>query len=281
MKLQAVSTELSEMISKCKDDYHRQLSFKLNDPKTSAKAYWSILKALCNGKKIPLIPPILVNSKLISNFKEKANHFNAFFASQCTRVSNDSVLPSKTNSVSNVSLSSIQFKDQDILKITRFLNYNKAHGYDDISIRLLKICDSSIVQPLLIIFKNCLQTGTFPNNWKKSNVVTVHKKVRNNFCKIIAQFHCCQYVVKFFEKIIFNPMLDFLEENSLLCPHQSGFCSSDSCQSKLLSIVHDIYASFDQSPTLEVRANFLHMSKAFDKVWHEGLIFKLEHIEIS
>ena len=137
------------------------------------------------------------------------------------------------------------------------------------------------MQPLLIIFKNCLQTGTFPNNWKKSNVVTVHKKVRNNFCKIIAQFHCCQYVVKFFEKIIFNPMLDFLEENSLLCPHQSGFCSSDSCQSKLLSIVHDIYVSFDQSPTLEVRANFLDISKAFDKVWHEGLIFKLEHIGIS
>ena len=98
----------------------------------------------------------------------------------------------------------------------------------------------------------------------------------NNFCKIIAQFRCCQ-----FEKIIFNPMLDFLEENSLLCPHQSGFRSSDSCQSQLLSIVHDIYASFDQSPTLEVRANFLDISKAFDKTWHEGLIFKLEHIGIS
>ena len=231
LKLQTVSTELSEMILKQKDDYYCQLSDKLDDPKTSAKAYWSLLKTLYNGKKIPLIPPILVNNKLISNFKEKANHFNAFFASQCTAVSNDSALPSTTNSVSNVSLSSIQFKDQDILKIIRSLNYNKAHGYEDISIRLLKICDSSTVKPLSIIFKNCLQTGTFPNNWKKSNVVTVHKKVRNNFCKIIAQFHCCQYVVKFFEKIIFNPMLDFLEENSLLCPHQSGFCSSDSCQS--------------------------------------------------
>ena len=76
-------------------------------------------------------------------------------------------------------------------------------------------------------------------------------------------------------------MLDFLEENSLLCPHQSGFRSSDSCQSQLLSIVHDIYASFDQSPTLEVRANFLDISKAFDRTWHEGLIFKLEHIGIS
>ena len=61
-------------------------------------------------------------------------------------------------------------------------------------------------------------------------------------------------------------MLEILEENSLLCPHQSGFCSSDSCQSQLLSIVHDNYASFDQSPTSEVRANFLDISTAFDKV---------------
>ena len=73
-------------------------------------------------------------------------------------------------------------------------------------------------------------------------------------------------------------MLQFLEENSLLCPHQSGFCSSDSCQSQLLSTVYDIYASFDQSPTLEVRANFLDIFKAFDKVW---LPFKLEWIGIS
>ena len=83
------------------------------------------------------------------------------------------------------------------------------------------------------------------------------------------------------EKIVFNPMLEFLEENGLLCPHQSGFHSSDSCQSHLLAIVQDIYSNFDQSPTLEVRANFLDILKALDKVWHEGLIFKLQHTGIS
>ena len=166
LKFQTLSTELPEMILKQKDDYHRQLSDKLSDPKTSAKAYWSILKTLYNGKKIPLIPPILVNNNLISYFKEKANHFNTSFASHCTQVSNDNALSNTADSVSNVSLSSIQFEYQDILKITHSLNYNKVHGYDDISTRLLKICDSSIVKPLSIIFKNCLQNGTFP----------VHKK---------------------------------------------------------------------------------------------------------
>ena len=76
-------------------------------------------------------------------------------------------------------------------------------------------------------------------------------------------------------------MLEFLEESYLLSPHQSGFRSSDSCQSQLLSTVCDIYASFDQIPTIDVRANFVDISKTFDKVWHEGLLFKHEHIGIS
>ena len=65
LKLQTISTELSEMILKRKNNYYHQLSDKLNDPETTAKAYWSILRTFYNGKKIPLIPPILVNNKFI------------------------------------------------------------------------------------------------------------------------------------------------------------------------------------------------------------------------
>ena len=137
------------------------------------------------------------------------------------------------------------------------------------------------MKPLLIIFKNCFKTGTFQNNWKNSNVVPIHKKgdkqLLQNYCPVSLLPVCS----KIFDRIVFNQMLEFLEENNLLCPHPSGFHSSDSCQSQLLSIAHDIYASFNQSPTLEVKANFLDTSRAFDKVWHDGLLFKLECIGIS
>ena len=56
LKLQTISTELSEMILKRKEDYYFLLSDKLNDPRNSAKSYWSVMKILYNGKKIPLIP---------------------------------------------------------------------------------------------------------------------------------------------------------------------------------------------------------------------------------
>ena len=51
---------------------------------------------------------------------------------------------------------------------------------------------------------------------------------------------------------------------------------SNSCMSQLLSIIHEIQSSFDYKPPTDVRALFLDISKAFDKVWHQGLLFKLE-----
>ena len=62
--------------------------------------------------------------------------------------------------------------------------------------------------------------------------------------------------------------------NRLIVKSQSGFLPGDSCMSQLLSITHEIYESFDCN--LETRGSFLDISKAFDRVWHEGLLFKLK-----
>ena len=74
--------------------------------------------------------------------------------------------------------------------------------------------------------------------------------------------------------------MDFLEVNNLLNSNQSGFRPNDSCDSQLLSIFRDIYSSFDCHPSLEVRGIFLDFSKAFDRVWHEGLIYKTKSMGI-
>ena len=73
-------------------------------------------------------------------------------------------------------------------------------------------------------------------------------------------------------------MFEFFVENNWISKNQSGFRQGDSCINQLLSITHEIYQSFDNS--LEVRAVCLDISKAFDKVWHEGLIFKLKQNDI-
>ena len=71
-------------------------------------------------------------------------------------------------------------------------------------------------------------------------------------------------------------IFQYIEENKLLNVNQSGFQPSDYCEYQLSSIVHNIYAGFGQNPPLEVCSCFLDISKAFDKVWHEELIYKME-----
>ena len=107
---------------------------KLNNPNTSAKTYWSILKSFYNDSKVPLIPPLLVNNNIVSNFTKKANIFNDFSTLQCTPLNNSSVLPAKVTFKTQSRLNSICFEEDDILKIIRSLNVDKAHGHDNISI---------------------------------------------------------------------------------------------------------------------------------------------------
>ena len=84
---------------------------------------------------------------------------------------------------------------------------------------------------------------------------------------------------KIFERLIYDVMYDFLTENDPLSPSQSGFRSGDSYINQLLSINHEISNAFDKG--LESLGIFLDISKAFDKVWHDGLIFKLHQNRVS
>ena len=76
------AARLSEMIQSRKERYFYDLSLKLNNPQTSPKAYWSVMKSCYHGRKIPIIPPLSVIGKINAKFKEKTKIFNKYFSSQ-------------------------------------------------------------------------------------------------------------------------------------------------------------------------------------------------------
>ena len=114
--------------------------------------YWSILKTFYNDKKIPLISPLWIDKKIVTDIITKANVFNKFFTEQCTPLKNGTVLPSSQEFLTQEKLCPLDFSNNEILKLIRSLNVHKAHGYDDISIRMIRICDKSLIKPLLLFF---------------------------------------------------------------------------------------------------------------------------------
>ena len=147
LQLQDATILVSQVIAKRKGDDNNIIASKLNNLQTSAKVYWTILKAFCNGKIIPVILLFLINNELISDFKMKAHHFNSFFASHCFPLDNNSKVAGSQIYITDSKLSSLQFEDNSIIKILRSPDTNKAHWLDNISIRILKICELPIIKP--------------------------------------------------------------------------------------------------------------------------------------
>ena len=141
---------------------------------------------------------------------------------------------------------------------------------------MLQICGESIALPLKLLFETALKEKKIPDIWKLANVVPAHKKEEKNLLKNYCPISLLPIFSKIFERVIYNFLFNHFVSNKLLTPSQSVFLPGDSCVAQLLLIIHEIQAIVDSNPPADVRGVFLDISKAFDNVWHKGLLYKLK-----
>ena len=280
VRLVAFRIECKKAVEAAKLSYLTNMGNKVNDSGTSQRSYWKIINRMMNKCRAPKIPPILINNQFILNCSEKAKHFNDFFSQQCKLIINSSVLPNP-NLLTDRKIDHITIENDEIISLIRNLDPNKATGSDGISGQMLLLCDDSVILPLNIIFRNILLTSTYPDQWKLANATPIFKKgdkqLISNY-RLISLLPICS---KIFEKIISKNLCSYLNANNLLNTNHSGFRPGDSTTNQLLYLVNEIHQAFENPKSLEVRAVFLDISKAFDKVWHDGLIFKLKQNGVS
>ena len=159
------------------------------------------------------------------------------------------------------------------------MNINKAHGPGDIFGRMIHLCGENITLPLSIIFNNIINTGIFPNLWKSANITPVHKKDSKQDVRNYRPISLLPIFAKILERILFSKMYNHFIANNLITKNQSGFRPNDSVTNQLIFLVDSIHSSLDLN--MDVRSVFLDMSKAFDRVWHEGWLFKLKQNGIN
>ena len=124
---------------------------------------------------------------------------------------------------------------------------------------MLKLCDKSIIPPLSLLFQNCIDTRTFPDTWKKSNIVPVHKKGDK---QIVDNYRPVSLL------LILGKILSLGSDIQILVNiNFSQYCMKFI---NLLIVIHQ-----------KMSGIFLDLSKAFDRVWHDGLVYKINRIGIT
>ena len=141
---------------------------------------------------------------------------------------------------------------------------------------MIQICSESIALPLKLLFETALKENKFPDIWKLANVVPAHKKDEKNLLKNYRPISLLPIFSKIFEKVIYNSLFNHFVCDKLFKPSQSGFLLEDLCIAQLLLIIHEMQTSFDSNPPADVGGAFLDISKAFHKVWHKRLLYKLK-----
>ena len=244
-----------------------------------AKKFWSFVKSL--KKDAFGINSLRENGILKTDTLDKANICNRQFESAFTRES-DTEIPSKGTSPFTP-MGELTVDPKGVLKLLNNLNIHKASGPDGLSARVLKECSSEISPILALIYNESLAQGTVPDDWRQANVALVFKKGEKynavNYRPVSLTCICC----KTLEHIIVRNINKHLAFESILADCQHGFRSQRSCETQLVQFYHDMVSNLDgardrgQKQTDVIIMDF---AKAFDKVPHRRLLYKLGYYGI-
>ena len=269
---------VTKLVRKKKDDYDSNLDKKVsNNENFGNKEFYKILKQFMNKKGInDSIPPLEYDGQIHNSSLEKANALNDYFIKQSTLENINDEVPNLTQYASQ--LDNIIISQTDVSLVIKNLDKTKASGPDRIHNRLLIAASQIISEPLSVFFTKCIHLGKFPNCWKKAHVTPLLKKPPSNICTNYRPISLISCVGKLFERCVHKHVFKYLSDNDILTKSQSGFIPCDSTTNQLIIIYDNLCKAFDDRVTNQ--SIFFDISKAFDKVWHKGLLHKLYSIGI-
>ena len=174
-------------------------------------------------------------------------------------------------------ITDIQFEESELRNMMKKLDVTKAMGPDEISGWVLKNCADQLSAPLYTIIKQSLEEGELPEEWKRANIIPIFKGGDKEEPLNYRPVSLTSVVCKICEKIIRTRWIKYLEERGILSDAQFGFREGRSCVTNLLSFYSRV-TDVIQEKEGWVDSIFLDMKKAFDRVPHARLLWKLKSI---
>jgi len=269
-----IRNQYTDAIRTRKKQYLEELDRSVSDPKKfGQKQWWKLVNRFMakKGSNQNEIPPITVDNKTYFEDQEKAELFNTSFIKQTEINDTDDNAPELDNI--ELAIDDMVVTSEEVKSVIKSLDTSKAVGPDKIHNKILIASLPIIAEPLSILFTRSLNEGIFPNIWKTANITPIFKKGDKGDCSNYRPISLLSCVGKVLEKCVQKHMFNYFASNNILTPSQSGFIPGDSTVYQLTCLYNDFCKSLDDNIT--VQAIFFDISKAFDRVWHKGLLSKL------
>ena len=262
----------SSVINAAKKAFVRRMSGKVASCPSGSRPFWSMAKLISRNFSESSIPPLCSSDGSISNDPQsKANIFAAQFASNSTL--DDSGKTPQNYPSSPETMPPVSFTTRKVRNILYHLDSTKAAGPDGIPPIVLKKCAPELAPVLSKLYSLSYSTGSFPVSWKHAHVVPIPKKGDSSDPANYRPIALTSVLSKVMEAVINDHLLSFLEASASLSDHQYGFRHGRST-GDLLTYVTNLWSSSLESYG-ESRVVALDIAKAFDRVWHRGLLAKL------
>ena len=273
-----VRNDVTFQIRKAKNEELDKLKNKLKDPNICQKDWWKTLKYFIKPDQDSSIPPLKSNDIIYCKDEHKADKLNEFFTQQTILDEHNASLP-RTRITPLYNLHSLRITSEEVKSTLLSLPTGKASGPDLISNKILKELAQPLASPLQDLFNFSLNKGKVPSIWKQANVTPILKKDDPSEVSNYRPISLLSTVGKVLEKIVHKRIFNFFQENHVITTLQSGFVPGDSTVNQLTDLYNTFCQALDEGK--EVRAIFCDISKAFDRVWHKGLLYKLSSVGIS
>ena len=218
------------------------------------------------------------NGQTVFDVKEMCNISNKYFHSVFNKPSNNSELP-EMEQICDEDIESIDVTAELVKKKLEKVNKFKACGPDNMHPHILNATASSICVPLSLIYKDSLQSGETPVDWRVANVTPIFKKGNRCDPANYRPVSLTSQVCKVLEAIVKERVFEHLIKHKLLSEEQHGFREGRSCLSNLLTTLEDWTDILDKRDCVDVA--YLDFRKAFDLVSHDHLLLKLNKYGIN
>ena len=269
-KLSMLENNLQSLIDTTKHAYETRLTVTFHH---EPRKLYSYLKHTSSSQSIP--HAVHHKSITYNTPTDKARAFNDYFNSIFTRRTaaaapnttlDCDTFPSPPNHISQVTITS-----EDVCSALSHLEVNKAMGHDRIPPYLLKNFAPPLLEPITLLFNQCLVNMRIPIDWKIHKICPIYKSGDKTNISNYRPISLLPILSKVFESIMYNKIIDFIHPR--ISKLQYGFTKGRSCLSQLLTSYSRIINLADQGLSSDVI--FLDFSKAFDTVPHPELLYKL------